>query len=665
MAEQKMEFCKRCKIPKELCPKVCNIKTIEVERKVLPEGTILHQDYQIYGTIGAGGMSVTYCACTRLKPVLLKQFNLTLGNREALDVEKEREKFGEEARKLLTLNHPNIVRIENIVTDEKTKDVFLVMELLYGETLEKYLQGLQEPMPEQKAYQILAPIFDALETVHQAGIIHRDIKPSNIMLCIDGTIKLIDFGSARQEDNYTKTALLTEGYAPPEQYEEHGNQGTWTDVYSMCATLYRMVTGKKPPASWSRYRKDTIEIPKGLKHREELKKGLALEAEDRWQTIGQLRAALGDLKAAPKEPFGNRSTRQTRDSSYDRLTEYVRDSSWDRKTQHAPRTAKEMKRCGDRYRNGIGVKKDSVKAFYWYQQAAQNGSASGMYNLGYCYQHAAGTAKDNEKAFYWHQKAAEAGNPKAMTSLGYCYENAIGTAKDDEEAFDWYKKAAEAGNSIAMSNTGTCYYRGIGTHKNAERAFYWHQKAAQNGSAFGMNGLGECYYYGTGTSKDTKKAFYWYQKAAEAGNASGMNNLGNCYYYGTGTSKDTKKAFYWYQQAAQNGSAVGMYNLGYCYEYAAGTAKDNERAFYWHQKAAEAGNASGMNSLGYCYENAIGTAKDDEEAFDWYKKAAEAGNMDGMNNLIRCYRKGIGTQKSWKEVWRWSKKVAEMKVESE
>lgn len=551
MAKQEMEFCKSCKIPKELCPKVCNIKTIEVERKVLPEGTILHQDYQIYGTIGAGGMSVTYCACTRLKPVLLKQFNLTLGNREALDVEKEREKFGEEARKLLTLNHPNIVRIENIVTDEKTKDVFLVMELLYGETLEKYLQGLQEPMPEQKAYQMLAPIFDALETVHQAGIIHRDIKPSNIMLCIDGTIKLIDFGSARQEDNYTKTALLTEGYAPPEQYEEHGNQGTWTDVYSMCATLYRMVTGKKPPASWSRYRKDTIEIPKGLKHREELKKGLALEVEDRWQTIGQLRAALGDLKAAPKEPFGNRSTRQTRDSSYDRLTEYVRDSSWDRKTQHAPRTAEEMKRCGDRYCNGIGVKKDSVTAFYWYQ------------------------------------KAAEAGNPKAMNSLGYCYENAIGTAKDDEEAFDWYKKAAEAGNSIAMNNTGNCYYKGIGTHKNAERAFYWYQKAAESENSKAMNNLGECYYYGTGTSKDTKKAFYWYQQAAWNGSAVGMYNLGYCYEYAAGTAKDNEKAFYWYQKAAEAGNMDGMMNLIRCYREGIGTQKSWKEVWCWSKKAAE------------------------------------------------------------------------------
>ena len=551
MAKQEMEFCKSCKIPKELCPKVCNIKTIEVERKVLPEGTILHQDYQIYGTIGAGGMSVTYCACTRLKPVLLKQFNLTLGNREALDVEKEREKFGEEARKLLTLNHPNIVRIENIVTDEKTKDVFLVMELLYGETLEKYLQGLQEPMPEQKAYQMLAPIFDALETVHQAGIIHRDIKPSNIMLCIDGTIKLIDFGSARQEDNYTKTALLTEGYAPPEQYEEHGNQGTWTDVYSMCATLYRMVTGKKPPASWSRYRKDTIEIPKGLKHREELKKGLALEVEDRWQTIGQLRAALGDLKAAPKEPFGNRSTRQTRDSSYDRLTEYVRDSSWDRKTQHAPRTAEEMKRCGDRYRNGIGVKKDSVTAFYWYQQAAQNGSASGMNNLGDCYYYGTGTSKDTKKAFYWHQKAAEAGNASGMNNLGDCYYYGTGTSKDTKKAFYWYQQAAEAGNASGMNNLGYCYENAIGTAKDDKEAFDWYKKAAEAGNSIAMNNTGNCYYKGIGTHKNAERAFYWYQKAAEAGNMDGMMNLIRCYREGIGTQKSWKEVWRWSKKVAE------------------------------------------------------------------------------------------------------------------
>lgn len=489
MAEQEMEFCKNCKIPKELCPKVCNIETIEVERKVLPEGTILHQDYQIYGTIGAGGMSVTYCACTRLKPVLLKQFNLTSGNREALDVEKEREKFGEEARKLLTLNHPNIVRIENIVTDEKTKDVFLVMELLYGETLEKYLQGLQEPMPEQEAYQMLAPIFDALETVHQAGIIHRDIKPSNIMLCIDGTIKLIDFGSARQEDNYTKTALLTEGYAPPEQYEEHGNQGTWTDVYSMCATLYRMVTGKKPPASWSRYRKDTIEIPEGLKHREELKKGLALEVEDRWQTMKELRAALGiaslpenakyaakkSLKKVAKvagdkiaegfafdvyEPEREQETQRVQiDESKSRETEYMRQETRRAETNknkgktaesvqadiseddENDLTAEEMYQLGENYYYGKGVLVDEEKAVYWYKKAAEAGNADGMYSLGYVYQFGIGIEKNDREAFYWYEKAAEAGNADGMRSLSDCYDYGIGTEKDEKEAIYWQKRA--------------------------------------------------------------------------------------------------------------------------------------------------------------------------------------------------------------------------------
>lgn len=293
MAEQKMEFCKRCRIPKNLCPKVCNVKIVEAERKmILPQGTILHQDYQIYGVLGAGGMSVTYCACTKLKPVVLKQFNPTQANRKVLDMEKEREKFGEEARKLLQLDHPNIVHIENIIEDEAAKNVFLVMELLRGITLEEYLQK-KGRIEEQEAYEMLTPIFHALETVHKEHLVYRDVKPSNIMVCDDGTMKLIDFGSARDENNDTKTALLTEGYAPPEQYNPYGNQGPWTDVYALCATLYRMITGKKPKTSLLRYQKDELEIPESLKCIEELKKGLALEVEDRWQTVEELQAALG------------------------------------------------------------------------------------------------------------------------------------------------------------------------------------------------------------------------------------------------------------------------------------------------------------------------------------------------------------------------------------
>lgn len=320
MAEQEMEFCKCCQIPKNLCPKVCNVKIVEVERKILPQGTILHQDYQIYGVLGAGGMSVTYCACTRLEPVVLKQFNPMQANREGLDMEKERKKFGGEARKLRELKHPNIVHVENILEDEESKDVFLVMELLRGITLEEYLQKLGKPMSEQEAYKMLTPIFDALKSVHKAGIIHRDVKPSNIMVCDNGTMKLIDFGSARNENSYTKTIFLTDGYAPPEQYKQHGDQGTWTDVYSICATLYRMIIGKKPQCSRDRT-DDKIEILAELQYGEVLQKGLALRSQDRWKNIEELCAALEITYSDENKTTRNRQ--QERDTSYDRATEFI------------------------------------------------------------------------------------------------------------------------------------------------------------------------------------------------------------------------------------------------------------------------------------------------------------------------------------------------------
>lgn len=69
-----MSFCTNCQIDKARCPKARKVKIIETDRKTLPRGTVVHRDYQIYGVIGTGGMSVTYCACTRLKSVALKQF---------------------------------------------------------------------------------------------------------------------------------------------------------------------------------------------------------------------------------------------------------------------------------------------------------------------------------------------------------------------------------------------------------------------------------------------------------------------------------------------------------------------------------------------------------------------------------------------------------------
>lgn len=387
-----MSFCTNCQIDKARCPKARKVKIIETDRKTLPRGTVVHGDYQIYGVIGTGGMSVTYCACTRLKPVALKQFFPTEENKKSVNIQKAREAFIEEAQRLLRINHPHVVKIENILTD--SNHVFLVMEYLLGESLQSYLDRTNRVFSEQHTYNILRNIFDALEAVHREGIIHRDVKPSNIMICgVDQTIKLIDFGNARSIGAHTRTAIVSGGYAPPEQYDPHGKQGTWTDVYALSAVIYRMITGKEPQPSWQRCMEDTMCAPSGMRYGAALMKGLALKPKDHWQTIGQLRAALGNLQAGARKPLDNHFTEQTQDSSYDRLTEYVRDSSWDRQTKYVKHNA-----------NG---KKDDAKAFYWYKKAAEAGDMDGMMNLIRCYKKGIGTQKSWKEVWYWSKKVAE------------------------------------------------------------------------------------------------------------------------------------------------------------------------------------------------------------------------------------------------------------------
>lgn len=286
------EFCRDCRIDPALCPKNMRLTLVRSERDVLSSGQILHHDYQIFGILGAGGISVTYCACSRLKPVAIKQFNPNAENRKGMrDVAAECGKFENEARRLLKIRHPNVVSVDNIIVDDD--GTFILMEFLEGATLEDYLR--ENPvLSEQQARQLITPIFDALEAVHAEGIVHRDVKPANIMLCRDGTVKLIDFGSARQIGSSTMSAYVSNGYAPPEQYDEHSRQGAWTDVYALSAVLYRMLTGRDPQPSPVRVLHDHMQLPDHLSAAcaEAVKRGLALSYADRWQSVSEMRAAM-------------------------------------------------------------------------------------------------------------------------------------------------------------------------------------------------------------------------------------------------------------------------------------------------------------------------------------------------------------------------------------
>ena len=148
-----------------------------------------------------------------------------------------------------------------------------------------------------------------LSQIHRVGLIHRDISPDNIILTDDGTPVLIDFGAAKQFSGVsTMSVTLKHGYSPPEQYFTKGEQGPWTDVYALCATIYRVTCGKKPPPSLDRLAGTDRLIPPNERgagftsqQQRTLLRGLAIEKDNRIQSVRELYDGLytGAPSSAP------------------------------------------------------------------------------------------------------------------------------------------------------------------------------------------------------------------------------------------------------------------------------------------------------------------------------------------------------------------------------
>src|ERR1700693_5205550 len=209
----------------------------------LTSGTTLGP-YEIVAPLGAGGMGEVYRARdTRLdRTVAIKILSEHLSsNPEA------KQRFEREARAISSLSHPNICHLYDVGQQDGTS--YLVMEYLEGETLSARL--LRGPMPLDQVLKYGAQIADALHKAHRSGIVHRDLKPGNIMLTPIG-VKLLDFGLAKSVSPLVSGMTMTEEgtivgtfqYMSPEQLEGKEVDGR-SDIFSLGAVLYEMVTGKK------------------------------------------------------------------------------------------------------------------------------------------------------------------------------------------------------------------------------------------------------------------------------------------------------------------------------------------------------------------------------------------------------------------------------------
>ena len=233
----------------------------------LTEGSIVGNRYRLDKVLGKGGYGITYRGLdTRLlQPVAIKEFypifwcsrftekGSHVNVNEGMDGEfnKGIERFREEAITLAALGNINgIVRVTDFFEENGT--AYLVMEYLDGKNLKQMLDGFGGRIPPNVLLPVLSPVIFALRKVHEKGLIHRDLSPDNIMMLEDGSVRLIDFGNARDTtDNKSMTMAMKEGFAAPEQYRSKG-QGTYTDVYGLCATLYYCLTGKLVPQAMER-----------------------------------------------------------------------------------------------------------------------------------------------------------------------------------------------------------------------------------------------------------------------------------------------------------------------------------------------------------------------------------------------------------------------------
>lgn len=331
---KKVKICLGClreiSIHTGICP-YCGFDPLKSENpKFLRVGTRLAKRYTVGKTLGEGGFGITYTGYDNKekRPVAIKEyFPANIVSRDTNSGRSQKiscfdgkdgkyfqegiERLKKEAKtleKAAFCNH--VVQIYDYFEENETG--YIVMEYVPGITVWQQVekQGVFQP---GEMLALLEPLMRDLQKLHEKGFLHRDISPDNMILRPDGVVKLIDFGAARkaevdaQGSQKSMTVVVRQQYAPREQFSRNGRQGPWTDIYSLSATMYYMLTGKVPVSALERESETASRKMQENLNRispalaEVLEKGMAFQPEDRYSDFTVFLHALKEAVPMEKE----------------------------------------------------------------------------------------------------------------------------------------------------------------------------------------------------------------------------------------------------------------------------------------------------------------------------------------------------------------------------
>ena len=663
--------------------------------------------YRIERALGQGSFGITYLAATRVKVsgalgeleadmrVAVKEFfmkdvngreesTVTSGSKDGLFADYKR-KFRREAENLSRLRHPHIVRV--LETFEANGTAYYAMEYCEGGCLNE-LADKRGGLPEEEAVGYAVQIGEALAYMHAHKMLHLDVKPGNAMLRGDGSVALIDFGLSKQygEDGEPESSTSvgggTPGYAPLEQaqYREGRDFPVTMDVYALGATLFKLLTGERPPEA-SAVLNDGF--PAGALRRRKVSEATIAIAEkamsplrkDRYPSVNAMLAALkGGAAPDDEETEVDEKNKKPDEKPQDTKKQEEKKppvvkpekkkksgaSKWmvaigagvavlvsnlarvnNNDRERVPAEVAALADLPDLSDVAATVAAADSAAVADFSDAAD--SAAVAPEPDEQRQSQAEQAAQRERERQERERQAEEARlarereeqRQRENDRVYQYNQGVEcyNDKDYEGAATWWRKAAGQGHAEAQYWLGRCYHHGRGVEQNPAAAARWYSRAAVQGNVYAQTNLGMCYYNGRGVAQDYAEAVKWFRKAAEQGRASAQYNLGTCYYNGRGVEQDYAEAAKWFRKAAEQGDADAENFLGEAYYYGRGVAQDYAEAAKWYRKAAEQGSAGAQFNLGWCYAKGQGVARDEDEAVRWWRKAAEQGNANAKNAL--------------------------------